>query len=137
MKRLTICITHTSIIHSCIHVCVHALDNNFMQKFNNASLYIVIDIVGLAALERGRRELCTLVVMGVTRMRISADPCGTIRKRNADLGIARCIDEVRYGGCRILCIGYLYYQDFTLDSIYLCCCSWVPIKVGIKQFTFD
>ena len=36
---------------------------------------------------------------GVTRMRISADPCGTIRKRNADLGIARCIDEVRYGGC--------------------------------------
>ena len=35
------------------------------------------------------------------------------------------------------CIGYLYYQDFALDSIYLCCCSWVPIKVGIKQFTFD
>ena len=65
-------------------------------------------------------------------MRISADLCGTIRKRNADLGIARCIDEVRYGGCRI---GYLYYQDFTLDSIYLCCCSWVPIKVGIKDAT--
>ena len=68
------------------------------------------------------RELSTLV--GVTRMRISADPCRTIRKRNADLGgIVRCIDEVRYGGCRILYIGYLYYQDFTLDSIYLCCCS--------------
>ena len=42
------------------------------------------------------------LIAGVTRMRISADPCGTIRKRNADLGIARCIDEVRYGGCRIL-----------------------------------
>ena len=41
-------------------------------------------------LQRGRRELCTLVVMGVTRMRISADLCGTIRKRNADLGIAKC-----------------------------------------------
>ena len=48
------------------------------------------------------RELSTLVVMDVTRMRISADPCGTIRKRNVDLGIARCIDEVHYGGCRIL-----------------------------------
>ena len=40
-----------------------------------------------------------VMTTGVTRMRISADPCGTIRKRNADLGIARCIDEVRYGGC--------------------------------------
>ena len=49
---------------------------------------------------------------GVTRMRISADPCGTIRKRNADLGIARCIDEVRYGGCRIL------YRLFILSRFY-------------------
>ena len=47
------------------------------------------------------------------------------------------IDEVPYGlmVAAGYCIGYLYYQDFALDSIYLCCCSWVPIKVGIKDAT--
>ena len=71
---------------------------------------------------------------GVTRMRISADPCGTICKRNADLRIAKCIDEVRYGGCWIPYRLFIVSR-FTLDSIYLCCCSWVPIKVGIKDAT--
>ena len=64
-------------------------------------------------------------------MRISADLSRTIRKRNADLGIARCIDKVRYGGCRILYRLFIISR-FILDSIYLCYCSWVPIKVGIN-----
>ena len=38
----------------------------------------------------------------------------------------------RRGGCRILYRLFIVSR-FTLDSIYLCCCSWVPIKVGIKD----
>ena len=58
----------------------------------------------------GESYVLWLSLPGVTRMRISADPCGTIRKRNADLGIARCIDKVCYGGCRIL------YRLFILSE---------------------